>query len=118
MAPYVDIFSGGPNGSLGKTIADAYQASQNRMAPQNALLQGAGTTPAVGKGASSSDMTRTLLRSAISHAALLSDTPEKWAATVAMLKQNGIDPVGYEDFEKGRPRAMRGPVSTAPDAAL
>ena len=42
-----------------------------------------------------------LLRSAIGHAAVLSDTPEKWAATIDLLKQHGVDPVGYEDFEKG-----------------
>ncbi len=47
-----------------------------------------------------------LLKSAIGHAAVLSDTPEKWSATIDLLKQHGIDPVGYEDFEKGRPLAI------------
>ena len=47
-----------------------------------------------------------LLASTIGHAALLSDTPEKWASTVAMLRQNGVDPEHYADFEKGRPAAM------------
>lgn len=47
-----------------------------------------------------------LLASTIGHAALLSDTPAKWASTIAMLKQNGVDPQGFEDFEKGRPAAM------------
>ena len=47
-----------------------------------------------------------LLASAIGHAAVLSDTPAKWESTIAMLKQNGVDPKGYEDFEKGRPAAI------------
>ncbi len=47
-----------------------------------------------------------LLASTIGHAALLSDTPAKWATTIAMLRQNGVDPHGYEDFDKGRPAAM------------
>jgi hypothetical protein len=47
-----------------------------------------------------------LLASTIGHAALLSDTPEKWTATIAMLRQNGVDPEHYADFEKGRPAAM------------
>ncbi len=47
-----------------------------------------------------------LLASTIGHAALLSDTPEKWASTISMLRQNGVDPEGYSDFEKGRPAAM------------
>ncbi|MGO9171973.1 MAG: hypothetical protein ACLP7P_08425 [Rhodomicrobium sp.] len=47
-----------------------------------------------------------LLAIVISHAALLSDTPDKWASTIAVLRQNGVDPRGYEDFEKGRPAAM------------
>jgi hypothetical protein len=46
------------------------------------------------------------LASTIGHAAVLSDTPEKWAATMAILKKNGIDPEGYEDFHKGRPAAI------------
>jgi hypothetical protein len=37
---------------------------------------------------------------------MLADTPEKWASTIAMLKRNGVDPEGFEDFEKGRPAAM------------
>ena len=47
-----------------------------------------------------------LLANTIGHAALLSDTPEKWGSTIAMLKQNGVDPEHYVDFEKGRPAAM------------
>ncbi len=47
-----------------------------------------------------------LLAGAIGHAAVLSDTPGKWAATIAMLRRHGIDPEGYEDFEKGRPLAI------------
>jgi hypothetical protein len=47
-----------------------------------------------------------LLRSAIGHAAVLSDTPEKWAATIALLKQHGVDAAGFDDFEEGRPLAI------------
>ena len=31
---------------------------------------------------------------------------EKWAATIDLLKQHGVDPDGYEDFEKGRSAAI------------
>ncbi|MGO9485895.1 MAG: hypothetical protein ACLPX9_15125 [Rhodomicrobium sp.] len=55
-----------------------------------------------------------LLASTIGHAALLSDTPSKWASTIDMLKQNGVDPQGYEDFEKGRPAAMAAAGTQAP----
>ncbi len=47
-----------------------------------------------------------LLARAIGHAAALSDTPEKWASTIEMLRRNGVDPEGYESFEKGRPAAL------------
>jgi hypothetical protein len=47
-----------------------------------------------------------LLATTIGHTALLSDTPEKWASTIAMLRQNGVDPEGYADFDKGRSAAM------------
>jgi hypothetical protein len=47
-----------------------------------------------------------LVAGTIGHAAILSDTPDKWASTIAMLKQNGVDPHGFEDFEKGRPAAI------------
>jgi hypothetical protein len=47
-----------------------------------------------------------LLRSTIGHAAVLSDTPEKWAATLALLKGHGVNPEGYEDFDKGRSLAI------------
>jgi hypothetical protein len=55
-----------------------------------------------------------LLANAIGHAALLSDTPEKWESTIAMLKQNGVDPHGFEDFEKGRPAALAAAGVAAP----
>jgi hypothetical protein len=72
--------------------------------PRNALLAGAGEPrPAAPRKAL--DM-HGLLANAIGHAASLSDTPEKWEATIAMLKQNGVDPSGFEDFKKGRPAAM------------
>jgi hypothetical protein len=56
-----------------------------------------------------------LLASAIGHAAMLSDTPEKWASTIAMLRQNGVDPEGYVDFDKGRPAAIYAAGIKAPD---
>jgi hypothetical protein len=77
---------------------------RQRFQPQNALLSAApadrppATLPPAVQGQ--------LLRSAIGHAAVLSDTPEKWAATIDLLKQHGVDPVGYEDFEKGRSAAI------------
>jgi hypothetical protein len=55
-----------------------------------------------------------LLASTIGHAALLSDTPSKWASTLAMLKRHGVDPEGYEDFDKGRPAAMAAAGTPAP----
>jgi len=58
-----------------------------------------------------------LLASAIGHAALLSDTPAKWASTIAMLRQHGVDPEGYENFEKGRPAAIAAAGTPAPAEA-
>jgi hypothetical protein len=85
---------------------------------RNALL-GAVTPPAPAPSAQGRTPLNmpALLASTIGHAALLSDTPEKWASTIAMLKQNGVDPEHYTDFEKGRPAAMaaaglRGPERT------
>jgi len=42
----------------------------------------------------------------IVHAAVLSDTPAKWTATLNLLKHHGIDPQGFEDFEAGRAAAI------------
>ncbi len=77
---------------------------RQRSQPQNALLASApaARAPAGLHPAAQSQ----LLRSAIGHAAMLSDTPEKWTATIDLLKQHGVDPVGYEDFETGRPLAI------------
>jgi hypothetical protein len=75
-------------------------APRQRLQPQNALL---GYAPAARAPAAAQSQ---LLRSAIGHAAVLSDTPEKWAATIDLLKQHGVDPVGFEDFEKGRHLAI------------
>jgi hypothetical protein len=71
--------------------------------PRNALIEAA-TPPAPASPASPN--IPALLASTIGHAALLSDTPEKWASTIAMLRQNGVDPEHYADFEKGRPAAL------------
>lgn len=38
----------------------------------------------------------------IARAAELSDSPEKWAKTLVIIRRNGVDPAGYEDFENGR----------------
>jgi hypothetical protein len=46
---------------------------------------------------------------------MLSDTPEKWEATLEMLKRNGVDPSGYEDFDKGRALAMAAVGGAAPE---
>jgi hypothetical protein len=59
--------------------------------------------------------TQALLASTIGHAALLSDTPGKWASTIAMLRQNGVDPEHYADFEKGRRAAMAAAGISGPD---
>ncbi len=56
-----------------------------------------------------------LLASTIGHAAMLSDTPAKWASTIAMLRQNGVDPHGYEDFDKGRSAAMAAAGTQTPE---
>jgi hypothetical protein len=47
-----------------------------------------------------------LVADLIGHAAVLSDRPEKWTATLFLLKQHGIDPQGFEDFEAGRRAAI------------
>ncbi len=80
--------------------------------PRNALLIGA--PPPVPSPQPGPAHLPTLLASTIGHAALLSDTPGKWASTIAMLKKNGVDPKGYEDFEKGRPAAMAAAGTPAP----
>jgi hypothetical protein len=86
----------------GQSSAGGFQGLQ----PRNALLQGApppaSSAPAVLPPAVQSQ----LVKSVIGHAAVLSDTPEKWAATIELLRQHGIDPQGYENFDKGRPLAI------------
>jgi hypothetical protein len=90
---------------------------RERSQPQNALLASTARAPTGLPPAAQSQ----LLRSAIGHAAVLSDTPEKWAATIGMLKQHGVDPAGFEDFEKGRPAAIAAsgvaPVRANPEEA-
>jgi hypothetical protein len=114
MAPYVNIFAKGPDGSLGDTLAASYRAwlQRNAAAPSaasggslNALAPG-GSAVAPPAPAIAAEAAKAQLRSAISHAALLSDTLDKWAATISMLRQSGIDPSGYEDFDKGRALLM------------
>jgi hypothetical protein len=73
-------------------------------APRNALIPNA-SHPTSRPRRAPMDLAP-LLATAIGHAALLSDTPEKWASTIEMLRQNGVDPEGYADFEKGRPAAL------------
>jgi hypothetical protein len=87
--------------------------------PRNALI-----APAVAQAPASQSPGRTplntqaLLASTIGHAALLSDTPGKWASTIAMLRQNGVDPEHYADFEKGRPAAMAAAGITGPEREI
>jgi hypothetical protein len=83
--------------------------------PRNALLIGI-AQPSPQPAPSAPEYLSSALASAIGHAALLSDTPEKWASTVDMLKQSGIDPRGYEDFEKGRLAAMAAAGTQPPQA--
>ena len=90
-------------------------SSRDRLQPQNALLA---SVPAARAPAGLSPTAQgQLLRSAIRHAAVLSDTPEKWAATIDLLKQNGVDPAGYEDFDKGRPLAITASGVAPPPAS-
>ncbi len=75
--------------------------------PRNALIAPAPLTAPLSQPASRKPANFSgLLAGTIGHAAVLSDTPAKWASTIAMLKQNGVDPQGFEDFEKGRPAAI------------
>lgn len=80
--------------------------------PRNALL-GAAPQPAQPASRTPANLPG-LLASTIGHAAFLSDTPAKWDSTIAMLKQNGVDPQGFEDFENGRLAAMAAAGTPAP----
>jgi hypothetical protein len=83
--------------------------------PRNALIEaGLPLPPAPESAARTPSNMPALLASTIGHAALLSDTPAKWASTIAMLRQNGVDPEHYVDFEKGRPAAMAAAGMSAP----
>ena len=73
--------------------------------PRNALL-GRRYTAHTGRGRLAHASQSELLRVMIGRAAILSDTPEKWAETVELLRRHGVDPVGFEDFEEGRPAAI------------
>jgi hypothetical protein len=86
-------------------------SEQGNIPPRNAL---------VGRGSQRPPASRRLdlaplLATAIGHAAMLSDTPEKWASTIAMLRSHGVDPEGYADFEKGRPAAVKAAGIALPD---
>jgi hypothetical protein len=83
--------------------------------PQRNALIASPAGPASPSAAPTKPTLAAVLAGAIGHAAVLSDTPEKWARTIDMLKQNGIDPEGYEDFEKGRAAAIAA-VGFSPDA--
>jgi hypothetical protein len=89
----------------------SYPASPS-VPPRNALLGAAphGPKPAERRPVNMPG----LLASAIGHAAALSDTPSKWDSTIAMLKQHGVDPAGFEDFKQGRPAAMTAAGLAAP----
>jgi hypothetical protein len=85
-----------------------------RPAPRNALLQGA-LPSRHAPSPRAPNLAAAIIANAIAHAAMLSDTPEKWAATLDMLRRNGIDPSGYDDFKKGRALAMASAGGTAPE---
>ncbi|MBI4723921.1 MAG: hypothetical protein HY765_02650 [Rhodomicrobium sp.] len=79
-------------------------SSTTAQRPRNALISP--VVPPDPASAPAPGFPAALLASMIGHAALLSDTPEKWASTIAMLRQNGVDPQGYDDFKKGRMTAI------------
>ena len=63
--------------------------------PRNALIAPAAQMALSPQGAANGRPSLpALLATTIGHAAVLSDTPEKWAGTIAMLKQNGVNPAG------------------------
>jgi len=75
--------------------------------PRNALIMPVSqSAPAIPLAPRAPSNLPVLLASTIGHAALLSDTPAKWASTIGLLRRHGVDPEGYEDFKKGRPAAM------------
>jgi hypothetical protein len=82
---------------------------------RNALIVAAPTPVQASQSGRTHPNLPALLANTIGHAALLSDTPEKWASTIAMLRQNGVDPQGYADFAKGRPAAMAAAGTPAPE---
>lgn len=88
--------------------------------PRNALLGRHFAAHAGRRGLTPASQSQ-LLRVMIGRAAALSDTPEKWAETVELLKRHGVDPVGFEDFEEGRPAAIAAsgisPFSADPEEA-
>jgi len=91
------------------TLAPDFQSRNALIAP---AVQQAPASQSPGRAPLN---TQALLASTIGHAALLSDTPEKWATTIAMLRQNGVDPEHYADFEEGRPAAMAAAGISGPE---
>jgi hypothetical protein len=88
-------------------LARAHQLLAQSAQDHASLLPPPDETGASG-GASDADAVsaaKTRLASAVGAAAALSNTPEKWAATIALLHRLGIDPEGYEDFGQGRLQA-------------
>ncbi len=102
-------------------MAYALNASRSRpmhsAVSRNALLHGASSPHGNSAPPSAPSIAAALITNAIAHAAMLSDTPEKWTATLDMLRRNGIDPSGYEDFKKGRALAIAAGDGTAPEPA-
>jgi hypothetical protein len=100
MTPNINIFAGSP-GNMGagapQLLPSRNALAPSALSPPPASQQGQNFQPSVPAA---------WLASAIGHAAVLSDTPEKWAATIALLKGHGIDPEGYETFDKGRTSAI------------
>ena len=88
------------------------------VAPRNALVAPVPQHPVLRPAPAAPSNLPLLLANAIGHAAMLADTPAKWASTIAMLRRHGVDPQGYEDFDKGRTAAMAAAGIAAPQDAM
>lgn len=102
MTPSPNILAGTANGSPFAAAPAQSGPQRNSLIPDVAVL----AQPAPNSPAAHPNVPAAWLANAIDHAAVLSDTPDKWAQTVGLLKRIGIDPDGFEDFHKGRTAAM------------
>jgi hypothetical protein len=100
MGPFADLATGNPDGGFGGGGLPPFTSG-----PANALVASRMPAPEAA-GNAGSPAIQMPLRNAIVHAAQLADTPEKWSGFISMLRANGIDPGGYEDFDEGRAKAL------------